>query len=143
MTWANQLPTLFRDSFETQVDRLLDEALHSMERWSSTWAPQCDVYEDDHGFCIRMALPGVDAKDLDVQVDQNTLMVKGGRTNEVPENRRFYVHEIPYGPFSCSFRIPSYVDQDKVTTSFKEGILTIEFPKCEEAKPRRIMIESR
>ena len=84
----------------------------------------------------------MEAKDIDVQVDERRLVIKGERKTEMREGSAFYCHEFPEGPFSCSFRLPSYVDQDRATTSFGRGILTIEFPRREETKPRRIMIES-
>lgn len=142
MTWANQLPTLFRDtSFETQIDRLFDEAVRTVGSWRSAWDPDCNVYEDANNFYVQVALPGMEPSQIDVQVEDKLLCIKGERKSEPSGEWTWYAHEFPDGPFSCSFRLPSYVDYSKSTASYKQGVLTIMFPKYEEAKPRRIMIE--
>ena len=142
MTLVNQLPVLFRESaFNTQIDRLLADAIGTISGWSSTWEPNCNVYEDENGFCVQIALPGMEVNDIDVHVEDNTLRVKGERKDEASEGRTWYTREFLQGPFACSFRLPSYVDGHTSTASYKQGILTISFPKREEAKPRRIMIE--
>lgn len=144
MTWANQLPTFFHDtSFDTQIDRLFDEAVRAVSRWRSAWEPACNAYEDANNFYVQLALPGMEASQIDVQVDDNVLCIKGERKSEPSGEVTWYAHEFPDGPFSCSFRLPPSVDPSKSTASYTQGVLTIVFPKHEEAKPRRIMIEGR
>ena len=143
MTWATQVPTLFRDtSFDTQIDRLFDEAVRAVSGWESAWEPDCNVYEDANHFYVQVAVPGIEPSQIDVQVEDQLLRIKGERKSEPSGDVTWYAHEFPCGPFSCSFRLPSYVDHGKSTASYKHGVLTIMFPKYEEAKPRRIMIEA-
>ena len=144
MSWGNQLPVLFANrSAESQIDRLLNDAIHSANQWSQSWSPACNVFENKEGFTVQMALPGLEANQIDVQVENNVLRVKGERQHEESEGRQWYMHGIGAGAFSCSFTLPDYADSDKSVASYKQGLLSITFPKREEAKPRSIMIESR
>jgi HSP20 family protein len=121
------------------VDRLLNETLRSMN--GAGWAPPCNAYEDEHGFHAEVALPGLDRRDIEILIEDGVLMVKGERKGENPENaRRYFAQEIGWGTFSRSFRLPTYVDPEKVSASYKEGILTLAMPKREEAKARKIEI---
>ena len=121
------------------VDRLLTDTLRGMK--GPGWAPPCDAYEDEHGFHVHVALPGLDRRDIEIVFEDGVLVVKGERKGENPESaRRYFAQEIGWGAFSRSFRLPTYVDPDKVSASYKNGILTLAMPKREEAKPRRIEI---
>lgn len=83
----------------------------------------------------------MDANQIDVQVEHNVLRVKGERKHEESDGRQWYMHGIGAGAFACTFKLPEYADREKSTASYKHGLLTIAFPKREEAKPRSIMIE--
>ena len=121
------------------VDRLLHETLRSMN--VEGWAPPCNAYEDDHGFHIEVALPDVDRQDMNIVFEEGVLTVKGERKEGSPDNaRRYFAHEIGWGNFSRSFRLPTYIDPDKVSASYKDGVLVLDLQKREEAKPRRIEI---
>ena len=88
-----------------------------------------------------MALPGLDRKDIDIVFDDGALTIKGQGKEDGTSNRTYFAREIGSGDFSRSFRLPSNVDPGKVSASYKEGLLTIEIPKREDAKPRRIVVE--
>ena len=121
------------------VDRLLNDTLRNMN--GAGWAPPCNAYEDEHGFHVEVALPGLDRRDIEIVFEDGVLMVKGERKGENSENaRRYFAQEIGRGAFSRSFRLPTYVDPDKVFASYKDGILIMAIPKREEAKPRKIEI---
>jgi HSP20 family protein len=142
MMILNELPVPFRNgSLDSQIDRVLSDAIQSVNQWSKRWNPPCNVYENDEGFTVQMALPGWDAKELDVQVEDQTLCVQGGRSNDESDQRTWYERGIATGSFSSSFRLPDYADQDKAKASYNQGLLTITFPKREEAKPRHIQID--
>ena len=142
MVVLNQVPVVFRNgSVDSQIDRLLDDAIQSVNEWSRAWDPTCNVFEDEQGFTIQMALPGLEGNQINVQIEDNMLRVKGERRGGMSEQRKWHSRGIAEGAFSCSFKLPSYVDHQKSTASYKQGILTITFPKREEAKPRHIMIE--
>ena len=128
---------------DDQMDRLLNEVFGTRGGRALAWAPACNTYEDEQGFWVEAAVPGFDQKDIEIAVEDGVLTVKGERKNETPEpNRTYFVREIGRGAFSRSFRLPSNVDPNKVSASYKQGVLTIELPKREEAKPRRITIET-
>lgn len=121
------------------VDRFLQDALRGMN--AAGWAPPCNAYEDEHGFHIEVALPGVDRQDMNIVFEEGVLTVKGERKEGSSDNgRRYFAHEIGWGTFSRSFRLPTYIDPDKVSASYKDGVLVLVLPKREEAKPRRIEI---
>ncbi|MGH7256534.1 MAG: Hsp20/alpha crystallin family protein, partial [Nitrospirales bacterium] len=102
------------------------------------------IYEDEQGLNLEASLPGMDQKDIEVLVEDGVLTIKGQRKEEKTETGRDYlVREMASGEFSRSFTLPNYVDQDRAAASYRNGVLTIQFPKREEAKPRRVMIESK
>lgn len=120
------------------VDRLLQDTLRGM---NAGWAPPCNAYEDEHGFHIEVALPGVDREDMNILFEDGVLTVTGERKEENAEQaRRYAAHEIGWGQFKRSFRLPTYIDPDKVSASYKNGVLVLGLLKREEAKPRRIEI---
>lgn len=121
------------------VDRLLQETLRTMD--TAGWAPPCNAYEDEHGYHIEVALPGMDRQDISIVFEDGVLTVKGGRKETSSDNgRRYFAHEIGWGAFSRSFRLPTYGDPEKMSASLKDGMLVLHIPKREEAKPRRIEI---
>lgn len=142
MSWESQLPVSSRNgSVESQIDRLLDEALQAASRWSTNWDPTWNIFENPDGFTVQLALPGLDPSQIDVQVENHVLRVKGERKNETSAQTRWYTHSIPEGAFSCSFKLPAYVDHERSAASYRHGVLTIAFPKREEARTLRIMID--
>ena len=122
------------------VDRLLQDTLRGMNV-AAGWTPPCNAYEDEHGFHIEVALPGVDRQDMNIVFQEGVLTVQGERKEGSSDNGRgYFAHEIGWGTFSRSFRLPTYIDPDKVSASYKDGVLMLDLPKREEAKPRRIEI---
>ena len=129
------MPTSFSDN---AIDRLLDEAVRAAGTHQPIWKPACNIYEDEHGMTVQLSVPGIDLNQLEVQVRENTLFIKGERALDESEGRRWYSRGIPEGPFSYGVQLPPTIDQQQSTASYKNGILSIAFPKREEAKPRRI-----
>jgi HSP20 family protein len=122
------------------VDKFLDEALRAANG-NASWLPACDTYEDERSFWVQAALPGMDRKDIDIVVEDEVLTIKGQRKEDVSEKRTYFVRELNHGSFVRSFKLPKTADQAKVAATFKDGVLTVELPKREETKPRRIAIE--
>lgn len=123
------------------VDKFLNDALRTVSG-HSTWTPACNAYEDDHGFWVQCALPGMDRKDIELVLEDHVLTIKGERKDESPNgDRTYFTREIDWGSFSRSFRLPDHIDANKISATYKDGVLTIELPKREEARPRRIMVE--
>lgn len=137
----NVLSNIRTDAFDRQVDRLFNEALRAFDASSQTWVPASNAWEDDNGFYVQMALPGWEPKDIALEVKNQVLTVKGERNVELKDSEKYHLREIADGQFTRLFRLPSFVEHDKATATHKHGLLTIAFPKREEAKCRRIMIE--
>jgi len=137
----------FRDLLATQdrFNRLFNEtfarAFGNDELTSRSWAPPVDIYETDNNIVLKAEMPGVDPKDVEVRVEDNTLYLKGERKFE-KETKEDNYHRIErsYGSFAGSFALPGSIDSDKVEANFKDGLLTLTMPKREEAKPKTIKI---
>ncbi len=137
----------FRDLFnlQDQLFRTFDSAYHGRDRdeaqMTATWSPLVDVYEDADGITLKAELPEVDAKDVDIQLEGNTLTLRGERKLENEEKRDGY-HRIErtYGSFSRSFTLPNTVDAEHVTAESKDGVLRIHLPKKAETRPRQIKV---
>jgi HSP20 family protein len=137
----------FRDLLATQrdFDRLFREAFSPVfgegEISTRTWAPPVDIYETDNDIVVKTELPGVDPKDVEVKVEDNTLYLKGERKFEREVNDENYHRvERSYGTFARSFSLPNSIDSEKVKAEYKDGVLTLTMPKREEAKPKTIKI---
>ncbi|HZA60383.1 MAG TPA: Hsp20/alpha crystallin family protein [Actinomycetota bacterium] len=109
-----------------------------------TWAPTMDVYEDKERFVITLELPGIDPADVDISVEDSALRITGQRKfyRELSEDN-FHRVERRYGQFSRTLTLPQTANVDAVNASFEDGLLTLDIPKKEEAKPRRIEIQAK
>ena len=108
---------------------------------AGTFVPPVDVYEDEHNLVLKLEVPGVNEEDLDVQVENNTLTVKGERKFEREEKEEnFHRIERRYGTFLRTFRLPSTIDAEKVEAHYDKGILKIALAKRAEAKPKQIKV---
>jgi len=107
----------------------------------STWSPAVDIYETENELVLTAELPGVEEKDVEIKVEDNTLSLKGERKFE-KETREENYHRIEraYGSFYRSFSLPNYVDQDKISAEYENGLLKIHMPKKPEVKPRKVKI---
>jgi HSP20 family protein len=97
------------------------------------FTPAVDVVEDDQKFELYADLPGVALADLDIQVEKETLTIKGERKLARKGERNV-------GAFSRSFTLPKHVDVEKIAASLKDGVLTLTLPKRPEAQPRQIKV---
>ena len=138
----------FRDLVTAQrdFDRMFREAftgqLGDAELSTRSWAPPVDIYETEDAIVLKAELPGVDPKDVEVRVEDNTLYLKGERQfeKEVKE-QNYHRVERSYGSFARSFSLPNSISADKVKAEYKDGLLTLTMPKREEAKPKTIKID--
>ena len=105
------------------------------------WNPAVDLYEKDDHFVIKAELPGVDKKDISIDLKDRVLTLSGERSyeNEVKEDSH-YRRERSCGKFQRAFTLPADVDSDKIKAEFKDGLLQIEVPKPEEQKPKQVTI---
>jgi HSP20 family protein len=132
-TLQDRMNRLVRDSFATEGR---EEALAS-----TTFAPPVDVYEDEHSITLKIEVPGIEEKDIDVRIENNTLTVHGERKFEKEEKEENYRRvERQYGSFTRSFTLPSTVDPDQVQANYEKGVLKIKLAKKAEAKPKQIKV---
>jgi HSP20 family protein len=104
--------------------------------------PKVDVIERDDEVIVKAELPGVDKKDLDVSVTENSVTIKGTTSHEEKEEKGdYYRCEISRGAYARTVALPSYVDADKAKASFKDGVLELKLPKVEKSKRRSIEIK--
>jgi HSP20 family protein len=108
-----------------------------------TWAPVVDIYETDkHDLVMKAELPGLSREDIEVVVENSTLVLKGEKKFDPSVKEDHYRRiERTYGKFTRSFTLPNTVDATKVSADFKNGVLTVTLPFREEAKPRSINVE--
>jgi len=108
---------------------------------TTTFAPPVDVYEDEHNVTLKIEVPGIEEKDIDVRIENNTLTVHGERKFEKEEKEENYRRvERQYGSFTRSFTLPNTVDPDQVHATYDKGVLKISMAKKAEAKPKQIKV---
>jgi HSP20 family protein len=107
------------------------------------WAPSVDVEETEDRYVIKADLPGVEKKDIDVKLENGVLSIRGEKSveKESGKDTRHHRRERFYGTFARSFTLPEAVQADGVDASYRDGVLTLQIPKKEEAKPRSIDIK--
>jgi HSP20 family protein len=131
---------------QEQMNRLLNLSwnhdLAGEDIKEGIWQPPVDIYETEDNIIIKAELPDVDQKDIEVHIEDNTLLLKGERKH-VSEVKKENYHRIEryFGSFQRSFSLPANVHQEKVSATSDKGVLTITLPKKEEAKPKQIKVE--
>jgi HSP20 family protein len=139
----------FRDlvSIQDELNRLFGRTFTGPEAMrpaaSGQWVPAMDVFETQDKIVATLELPGIEPKEVEVAVEDSTLTVSGSRefSSETDEGNYHRV-ERRYGSFARSISLPPTVDTEKVGARFDKGVLTIEVPKVEKAKAKRIEIEA-
>jgi len=106
------------------------------------WRPAVNLKEEDNEYLLTAELPGMDLNDIEVDVDKDTLTLKGEKKYEHEETKegRWHLYERSYGTFERSFTLPRAVEADKVRAVFENGILTVHMPKRKEAMGRKVEI---
>jgi HSP20 family protein len=107
---------------------------------SGAWAPPVDVAETQEKILVRAEVPGMRQEDISIEFDNGVLTLRGERKLEKSEGVTWHRVERIYGNFSRSFTLPRTVDPEKISASYRDGILEVDVPKREEAKPRHIKI---
>lgn len=134
-------------SLQERMNRLFEQTLDRSrgEREgmaAATWAPAVDIYETPDSIVLQAELPGLSKDDIDIQVRDNVLTLKGERRSEKEVKEGNYLRvERAYGGFQRAFTLPAAVQADKIRAVFKDGVLDVSIPKAEEAKPKQIKIE--
>jgi HSP20 family protein len=108
---------------------------------TASFVPAVDVYEDEKKVVLKLEVPGIEEKDLDVRVENHTLTVKGERKFEKEEKEEnFHRIERRYGSFYRAFTLPSTVDTENVDAKYEAGVLKLELKKKPEAQPKQIKV---
>jgi HSP20 family protein len=149
------------DSLQRELDRLFDDfgggwfrmprsrlfdlepAVTRGNGWGTV--PAVDVVEKDKAYEITAELPGIDEKNVDINVANGMLTIRGEKSEEKEDKRKdYYVSERRFGSFERAFALPEGVDVDKIDASFKKGVLTITLPKLREAQQpaKKIAVKS-
>jgi HSP20 family protein len=132
-------------SLQDRINRVFRESRsqggHDEALTTSGFAPAVDVYEDEQSVTLKIEVPGIDEKDIDVRLENNTLTVHGERKIEKEEKEENYRRvERQYGSFTRTFTLPTTVDSEKVSATYDKGVLKIALPKKAEAKPKQIKV---
>ena len=126
----NRVNSLFRDFSEGESSLT-----------TASFVPPVDIYEDAQKVLLKLEVPGMEEKDLDVRVENNMLTVKGERRFEKDEKEEnFHRIERRYGSFYRAFTLPTTVDTESVKASYEAGVLKLELSKKPEAQPKQIKV---
>ncbi len=148
MKWS---PMKELEDMRRDMERLFEEFFEPVRRRRRWWGraleggmmvPNIELYDRKNELVLRAELPGVEKKDIDLTITENSLTLKGEtRRKEEVKEEDFYASEISYGSFSRTIPLPVEVDSEKAKATFKDGVLEIVLPKKEEAKPKEIKVE--
>ncbi len=140
----NNLPSRnLQEEFKQVFERFLGEATGDQsDVVTSQWAPRVDIKEEPQRFVIFADIPGVDPKDIEVQMEKGMLTLKGERASEAQdEGERYTRRERAWGSFYRRFALPDSADADGITATGRNGVLRIDIPKRPETTPRRIEVQ--
>ena len=122
--------------FQDTVSRMLDQNA------ARPWVPPVDIFETENEWVLKADLPEVRLEEVDIQIENSTLTLKGERKFQKGENGKGYHRvERSYGAFARYFTLPDTVDSEKVRADYSQGVLTVTLPKKEIAKPRTIKVQ--
>ncbi|GAK50925.1 heat shock protein Hsp20 [Candidatus Moduliflexus flocculans] len=130
---------------QQEMNRFFDEFFGENRRGlaDGVWLPAVDVSESHDEFVVRAELPGMSHEDIEINVQENVLTLKGEKKQEKKEEQEnFHRLERSYGAFTRSFTLPANVKADDIKANFKNGVLEVAIPKAEEAKPKKIAISA-
>jgi HSP20 family protein len=127
------------------MTRLFDETLSRI--WKEEvprriWSPPVDILEREHEVILKVDLPEMNQNDIEIKVEENTLIIRGERKfiQETPHGNYLQI-ERPYGTFQRTFAIPRMIDLEKIKAAYKDGVLRIVLLKKEEVHPKQIVVE--
>lgn len=133
-------------SLREAMDRLFEDSWVGTRAWNfpSPWTePALDVFETSENVTVRAAVPGVKPEDVEITITGNVLSIAGEAKSETETKEKNYLRrETRMGAFSRMIELPTGLQTDKADAKFENGILTIEFPKAEEVKPKSIKVKA-
>jgi HSP20 family protein len=133
------------ETLQGRMGRLFEEAVSrpgERDLGVQGWAPAVNIYEDENQIEVTAELPGIEEKDININIENNVLTLKGDKKIHREEKKgNYHLVETSYGVFSRSFTLPGTVDQEKISASSENGVLKIVLPKKEETKPKSISVK--
>jgi HSP20 family protein len=132
------LPTISRKSFRPfYMPNIFDDDLFPVLQNRISSMPAVNIREDEKKYNLELAVPGIDKKDLKIDINEDVLTISSETKNETEESRDGYKRkEFSYSSFCRSFYIPENVNRDNIEANYKDGILTVGLPKQEEEKSK-------
>ncbi len=128
-----------KDTKDTAVEKVEQKHAEPVQE-GREFVPNTDIYEKDDAILVRCDMPGVAQDQLDIRLDNNELEIIGKQTGAVPEGMDLLMAEYETGTYRRKFSIPQLIDRDKIRARLHSGVLELELPKAEQAKPRKIEI---
>ena len=134
-------------TLQERMNRLFEDLIPATRKSeeelnTGTFYPSVDIYEGEKDITLKAELPGIDKKDVHVEINDGVITLRGERKIE-KENKKENYHRVErsYGIFNRSFTLPTTVDPGKVKANYKDGVLSVTLPRKEEAKPKSIPVE--
>ncbi len=132
-----------RDEMDRLWEDFFEPGQRGLRRITEEWVPAVDITDTADKVMVKVEIPGMEAKDIEISLSGDILTIKGEKKAEKEEKgENFYLVERSSGSFSRSLRLPNMVEGDKIEASYKHGVLTLTCPKKEEVKPKQITIKT-
>lgn len=126
------------------MDRLMENSMKEQDEFTQAdWSLALDVVENDEAYLVKASLPGVTPENIDITYDKNLLTIRGEIKDEVEQEKgQYHLRERRFGTFTRTINLPSAVKAEAIHADYKDGVLTLQLPKMEEVKPKRIQINA-
>ncbi|MEG4025586.1 Hsp20/alpha crystallin family protein [Microcoleus sp. S13C4] len=129
------------ETIREQLDKVFDQRATTRDNSEATWMPALEFADAGDNFVLKAQLPGIDPKDIDVQVTREAISISGERRYEnTDEKSRYLRSEFRYGKFHRVLPLPAHIQNDSVQAEYKDGILTLTLPKVTEARNKVVKI---
>jgi len=129
------------ETLREQLDKVFDQRAATRDNSGATWMPALELVDAGDNFVLKAQLPGIDPKDIDVQVTPEAISISGERRYENTEEKSGYVRsEFRYGKFHRVLPLPTHIQNDSVQAEYKDGILMLTLPKVTEARNKVVKI---
>ncbi len=134
---------------QEELNRLMEETFGEFGQFEqrlstqiTSWRPAIELFEKDGNLLLRAELPGLEKDDINIEISNNNLILSGeAKEKEEEKGQNYYKSELRYGKFLRSINLPLDINKDKIKANFKNGILTIDMPKTEEEKQKKLKIK--
>jgi len=127
--WNNLNNTL---PMMNQLDDLFDSMIYKTLERSENWTPEVSVFENDKLYTVTLDIPGVEKKDVNIEVEGSSLIVSGKREEANDKDMSLYYSQTRYGNFSRAFNLPEEINVEKIGAKYKNGTLVLTLPKMEK-----------